>query len=105
MRLLLVALAALALALGARPAPGEWRALPFYAWAGGLYGAVFVAVAAFAAPRMGVTYFLMVAIAGQLAMALLLDRLGAFGVPRIEVSSMRVAGVLLVLAGAFLVRR
>jgi transporter family-2 protein len=100
-----VALAAVALALGARPAVGEWRSLPWYAWVGGLYGAVFVAVAAYAAPRMGVTYFLMVAIAGQLVMALLLDRLGAFGVPRVEVSSVRVAGVLLVVAGAFLVRR
>jgi transporter family-2 protein len=100
-----VALAVVALALGVRPAVGEWRSLPWYAWVGGLYGAVFVAVAAYAAPRMGVTYFLMVAIAGQLVMALLLDRLGAFGVPRVEVSSVRVAGVLLVVAGAFLVRR
>ena len=100
-----VALAAVALALGVRPTAGEWRALPWYAWAGGLYGTVFVAVAAFAAPRMGVTYFLMVAIAGQLVMALLLDRLGAFGVPRVDVSAVRVGGVLLVVAGAFLVRR
>jgi transporter family-2 protein len=100
-----VALVAVALALGVRPAPGEVRALPWYAWTGGLYGAVFVAVAAFAAPRMGVTYFLMVAIAGQLVMALLLDRLGAFGIPRVEISPTRVAGILLVLAGAYLVRR
>jgi transporter family-2 protein len=99
------ALAAVAFALGARPGAGAVRALPWYAWIGGLYGAVFVAVAAFAAPRLGVTYFLMVAIAGQLIMALLLDRLGAFGVPRVEVSSVRVAGVLLVVAGAFLIRR
>ncbi|HYG47679.1 MAG TPA: DMT family transporter [Allosphingosinicella sp.] len=100
-----VALVAVALALGVRPNAAEVRALPWYAWTGGLYGAVFVAVAAFAAPRMGVTYFLMVAIAGQLVMALLLDRLGAFGIPRVEISPVRVAGVLLVLAGAFLVRR
>jgi transporter family-2 protein len=100
-----VALAAVALAFGVRPGAGAVRALPWYAWIGGFYGAVFVAVAAFAAPRMGVTYFLMVAIAGQLVMALLLDRLGAFGVPRVEVSSMRILGVLFVLAGAFLVRR
>ena len=100
-----VALIAVAMALGVRPSGGEVRALPWYAWTGGLYGAVFVAVAAFAAPRLGVTYFLMVAIAGQLAMALVLDRLGAFGLPRVEISPTRVAGVLLVLAGAFLVRR
>jgi transporter family-2 protein len=101
----MLALVAVAMALGVRPNGGEVRALPWYAWTGGLYGAVFVAVAAFAAPRMGVTYFLMVAIAGQLAMALLLDRLGAFGLPRVEISPARIIGVVLVLAGAFLVRR
>jgi transporter family-2 protein len=100
-----VALIVVALALGDRPNAGEVRALPWYAWTGGFYGAVFVAVAAFAAPRMGVTYFLMVAIAGQLAMALLLDQLGAFGLPRVEISPTRVGGILLVLAGAYLVRR
>ncbi|HEX8482086.1 MAG TPA: DMT family transporter [Allosphingosinicella sp.] len=100
-----VALLAVAAALGVRPAAGEVRSLPWHAWTGGFYGAFFVAVAAFAAPRLGVTYFLMVAIAGQLAMALLLDRIGAFGLPRIEISPARIAGVILVLAGAFLVRR
>ncbi len=100
-----LALATVALALGVRPGPGAMRALPWYAWMGGLYGAVFVAVAAFAAPRMGVTYFLMVGIAGQLVMALLLDKFGAFGVPRVDISAMRLAGVMLVVAGAFLVRR
>jgi transporter family-2 protein len=100
-----IALIAVALSLGVRPAAGEVRALPWYAWTGGLYGAVFVAVAAFAAPRMGVTYFLMVAIAGQLAMALLLDRIGAFGLERVEISPTRIAGILFVLAGAYLVRR
>jgi transporter family-2 protein len=100
-----LALVAVAMALGIRPHGGEVRALPWYAWTGGLYGAVFVAVAAFAAPRMGVTYFLMVAIAGQLAMALVLDRMGAFGIPRVEISPARIIGVALVVAGAFLVRR
>ena len=100
-----LALFAVAAALGARPATGATSALPWYAWVGGLYGAFFVAVAAFAAPRLGVTAFLMVAIAGQLAMALLLDRIGAFGLARIEISPTRIAGILLVLAGAWLVRR
>ena len=101
----LAGLAVVALALGDRPNPAAVRGLPWYAWTGGLYGAVFVAVAAFAAPRIGVTYFLTVTIAGQLAMALLLDRLGAFGVPAQEITLPRVAGVILVLAGAFLVQQ
>lgn len=101
----LAALALAALALGVRPQPAEVRELPWYAWTGGLYGAVFVAIAAFAAPRMGVTLFLIVAIGGQLAMALLLDRSGAFGLPIQEITLPRIGGVLLVLAGAWLVQR
>ena len=100
----LAGLAVAALLLGARPSPTEVRALPWYAWAGGLYGAVFVAVAAFAAPRVGVTSFLTVAIAGQLAMALWLDRAGAFGLAVQEITASRIAGVALVLAGAWLVQ-
>lgn len=101
----LAGLAVAALMLGARPNPAELRALPWYGWIGGLYGAVFVAVAAFAAPRIGVTFFLTVVIAGQLAMALLLDRSGAFGLPVQQISLTRIAGVLLVLAGAWLVQQ
>jgi transporter family-2 protein len=100
-----LALLAAAFALGVRPAAGAVRVLPWYAWTGGLYGAVFVALAAYAVPRTGVTLFLTIAIAGQLFMALILDRIGAFGVPRIEIGAPRLIGVLLVFAGVFLVRR
>jgi transporter family-2 protein len=100
-----MALLVAAVALGARPVPAAIRTLPWYAWTGGLYGAVFVAMAAWAAPRLGVTAFLMVAIAGQLAMALFLDRIGAFGLARVDIGPMRLLGVGLVIAGAFLVRR
>lgn len=101
----LLALIVAAIALGVRPNPAEMRALPWYAWTGGLYGAVFVAIAAFAAPRIGVTQLLILSIGGQLVMALLLDRFGAFGLPRTDVSPVRLLGVALVVAGAFLVRR
>ncbi len=99
------ALLVIALLAGVRPAGGSMRALPWYAWTGGLYGAVFVTVAAFAAPRMGITFFLMISIAGQLGMALFLDRIGAFGLDRVDISASRIAGVVLVIAGALLVRR
>lgn len=100
-----LALAVAAFAFGVRPSPPALRSLPWYAWLGGLYGAVFVAVSVFAVPRMGATFFLMAAIAGQLAMALMLDRMGAFGLPQVEIGPARVMGVLLVVAGAVLVRR
>jgi transporter family-2 protein len=101
----LLALIIAVLALGVRPNPAEMRSLPWYAWTGGLYGAIFVAIAAFAAPRIGVTQLLICSIAGQIMMALMLDKFGAFGLPKSDISPMRLAGVVLVLAGVFLVRR
>ena len=85
-------------------APGL-RQVPWYAWIGGFYGAFFVAVAAFAAPRVGIGVLLTAAGAGQLAAALVLDHYGLLGLARHPVTVTRAAGFLLVLAGAVLVRK
>jgi transporter family-2 protein len=98
-------LAALAAALRTPPDMEATRALPFWAWLGGAYGAVFVVAAAFAVPRLGVASTITLMIAGQLALSLVLDHFGWLGVPRQPLSLTRVAGVALVLAGVLLVRR
>ena len=90
---------------GNRPGTAEFAGLPWYAWLGGVYGAVFVAVAAFAAPKIGVASLITIGIAGQIAMALWLDHIGAMGLTREPINFGRVAGALLVLAGVVLVRR
>lgn len=100
-----VALALLVVLAPARPDGTAVRALPWYAWVGGLYGAFFVAVAAFAAPRIGVGMLVVALVAGQLAMAVLLDHFGALGLAKQPLGWARVAGLLLVIAGAVLVRR
>ena len=99
------ALLAISLGLGVRPNAAAVRELPVSAWLGGLYGAFFVTAAAFAAPRMGVAFFVAVLIGGQLMMAVLLDQLGAFGLPKVEITPGRLAGLGLILAGVVLVRR
>lgn len=88
-----------------RPSPSSFAGLPWYAWIGGLYGAVFVAVAAYAAPRIGVASLITIGIAGQIAMALWLDHIGAMGLAREPINAGRVAGAALVLAGVVIVRR
>lgn len=90
---------------GNRPGNAPFSGLPWYAWLGGLYGAFFVAIAAFAAPRIGLASLITIGIAGQIAMALLLDHFGALGLPRDPISLGRILGALLVIAGVVLVRR
>ena len=100
------------IALGAAVAAGsgrlfapELRSVPWYAWLGGFYGAFFVAIAAFGAPKIGVGPLLTAAIAGQLVGAILLDHFGILGLVRQPVSGGKLIGVALVLVGAWLVRR
>lgn len=93
------------LASGNRPSTAPFAGLPWYAWIGGLYGALFVAVAAYAAPKIGLASLITVGIAGQIAMALWLDHAGALGLPREPINLGRILGAALVLAGVVIVRR
>ncbi|HEX2803875.1 MAG TPA: DMT family transporter [Sphingomicrobium sp.] len=90
---------------GNRPGTAAFDGLPWYAWIGGLYGAIFVAVAAYAAPKIGVASLITIGIGGQIAMALILDHVGAMGLDREPINFGRVAGAALVIAGVVLVRR
>jgi transporter family-2 protein len=100
-----VALLIVWLASGNRPGASAFASMRWYAWIGGMYGAVYVAVAAYAAPRIGLASLITVGMAGQIAMALWLDHMGALGLPREPVNLGRIAGALLVIAGVVLVRR
>lgn len=100
-----LALLAVWLMSGNRPGTAAFAGLPWYAWIGGLYGAVFVAAAAYAAPKIGVASLITIGIAGQIAMALWLDHIGAMGLTREPINVGRLLGALLVVLGVVLVRR
>jgi transporter family-2 protein len=88
-----------------RPDFTAFAGLPRYAWFGGLYGAIYVGVAAYAAPKIGLASLITIGIAGQIAVALFLDHVGALGLPRDPISLARLGGALLVVIGVVLVRR
>lgn len=85
--------------------PSLVRGLPWWAWIGGLCGAVFVTAATYAAPRIGVANMLTLGIASQLVMAVALDHAGVLGIPQRPLTGGRIAGIALVVVGALLVRR
>ena len=95
----------LALMLQSRPDLTAARALPWYAWIGGVYGVIFVVAATWAVPRMGVATTVTLMVAGQLIVSLVLDHFGAFGVPKQPINLTRIAGIGLVIAGVLLARR
>jgi len=98
-------LAALVLGMRSRMDLAAARPLPWYAWLGGVYGAILVAGIAYAARKIGVASSLTVALASQLLLAVLLDHFGALGLPRQPVTALKVAGLVMVMGGALLIRR
>ena len=100
-----IGLALAALLLRASPDLPAVRATPWYAWIGGLCGAVFVGSLAFATPRIGIAAALTLAILGQTVVALALDHVGAFGFPARPIDLSKILGVALICAGVLLVRR
>lgn len=76
--------------------------VPWWAWTGGLIGAVYVASATLLIPRMGAAPLICLVVFGQLVGSLLLDHFGVLHA-RQPIDASRVVGTLLVVVGALLV--
>jgi bacterial/archaeal transporter family-2 protein len=79
--------------------------VPLWAWFGGLMGAFYVAISTVVASQLGTTSLLGLALAGQLAMALVADHYGWMGLPEHPITLTRIAGVALLAAGVWLITR
>ncbi len=78
---------------------------PWWAWLGGLMGAVVVSLAAWAVPKIGVATYVSAFIAGQLTAAVVYDHYGLLGQAVREASWPRLLGVALLGVGVYLIRR
>ena len=76
---------------------------PAWLWLNGVMGAIVVLTITFTAPRIGTFATIGLLIAGQLAMGVLIDYFGFFGLDRIPLSAARIAGLVLLAVGAVLV--
>ncbi len=84
--------------------PEGWLAqTPWYAWIGGVYGAGLVLASAWATPKLGAGTTLVVIVASQVALGVGLDHFGLLGLERHALNWLRVAGVIVVAAGAVLI--
>ncbi len=99
----LVACLVIMVALKATPTPAMFAKLPWWAVFGGFIGVLVVAGGAAIVPVTGAALFFVCLIAGQLIGSVLIDAVGAFRLPVRELSTLRLAGIGLVLAGVVLV--
>jgi transporter family-2 protein len=82
---------------------GEARNLAWYYLLGGVLGAIYVTTALIAVRTLGAGGVTGATIAGQLVMSVALDRLGLLGLASRGLTPGRIAGVLLLAAGTFLI--
>jgi bacterial/archaeal transporter family-2 protein len=75
---------------------------PAWMWLGGVMGLTVVLSITFCQPRIGATATIGILIAGQLVMGAVIDRFGLFGVDRIDISTPRALGIVLLGIGAAL---
>jgi transporter family-2 protein len=78
---------------------------PWWAYLGGICGAVFVVATLLAAPRVGVTTTFVAVISGQLVAAALIDRFGWLGAKQIALSNERLAAIGLMAVALVLLAR
>ena len=77
---------------------------PWWVWIGGSLGAFFVTATIILVPKLGATTMVTMVLAGQMCASLLLDHFGGLGYPVHAISIGRIAGVLLVCCGVWLIK-
>ena len=100
--LLLAVIVALA---GQSGGVGEAFSVPWYLLLGGVLGAAYVFSALVTVSSIGAGGVAAATITGQLTFSIILDRIGFLGLEEAPITLDRVAGVLLLLAGTFLIVR
>jgi bacterial/archaeal transporter family-2 protein len=101
-----ICMALLALALR-DPVPSVAVAgrLPWWAWSGGLYGAIFIGLAVVLVPQLGAANFFVLLVTGQVMASVAFDHFGWLGLPQRPIDLHRLAGVVLLIGGVMLSRR
>lgn len=94
-----------AIAVNLSDAALNWRAPAAWTFiVGGLLGASVVTCSVILAPKIGAASLMACLISGQLLAGMIVDRIGFMGMAVREISLGRVAGAVLLLAGALLIR-
>jgi bacterial/archaeal transporter family-2 protein len=87
------------------PAAAVVVRIPWWAWSGGLFGAVFIAISILVAQQLGAAALIALLVAGQMIGAIALDHFGWLGLAQRPLDLPRMIGVGLLIGGVVLIRR
>ena len=80
----------------------QWRSVPWYTLAAGIFGLVVIAAVSYMIPRVGVAASITTVVAGQLLVGVTLDQFGLLGASVRSLDMTRIAGLAVVLFGVWL---
>ena len=87
------------------PSAGVAGRIPWWAWSGGLFGALFIGLAIFLVPQLGAATFISLLVAGQMLASIAFDHFGWLGLTQRAIDLPRLIGAALLIAGVVLIRR
>lgn len=76
----------------------------WWAWSGGLLGAIYIAISILLLPRLGAATTIALIVLGQMLGSVLFDHYGWLGLPRHPADWQRIVGAMLLIAGTVLIR-
>jgi bacterial/archaeal transporter family-2 protein len=79
--------------------------VPWWAWSGGLFGAVFIGLSILVAQQLGAAALIALLVTGQMIASIIIDHFGWLGLAQKPVDPARLIGVGLLIAGVLLIRR
>ena len=100
-----ICMAVLALALrDPLPSAAVAARIPWWAWSGGAFGAIFIALAILLIPHLGAATFIALLVAGQMLCSLAFDHFGLLGIPVQPASLIRLGGAAFLILGVVMIR-
>ena len=81
------------------PKLSEIGQAPWWAWTGGVFGAIYIWMSIIVGPKIGAAMLLALVVAGQMVASLVIDHYALIGMPHNPITLWRVLGIGLIVAG------
>jgi transporter family-2 protein len=87
------------------PSIATMARIPWWAWSGGLFGALFIASAILLVPHLGAATFIALLVTGQMLASVTFDHFGWLGLAQRSIDLPRLIGIAMLVGGVVLIRR
>ncbi|MCY7779603.1 DMT family transporter [Bacillus haynesii] len=77
---------------------------PWWLWTGGILGVIFITSNILLLPIVGASLTVVLALSGQMIIALIIDHFGWFGIPKHRLNVQRILGIALMITGIMIIQ-